>query len=139
MIAVGSGIVQALVVSIAVLFSIQDLEELQNSTPAGAIAVLFVRATNNTSLTAFFLVILLVTQFGSFCNSFLAVAQLIWSMARDGCIPNHRYWYKLHGKHEAPLRILILVTIICIVVIMPVCHHWFMMLFLSLMLCIVIW
>ncbi|CDS10375.1 hypothetical protein LRAMOSA03051 [Lichtheimia ramosa] len=119
MIAVGSGIVQALVVSIAVLFSIQDLEELQNSTPAGAIAVLFVRATNNTSLTAFFLVILLVTQFGSLCNSFLAVAQLIWSMARDGCIPNHRYWYKLHGKHEAPLRILILVTIICIVVIMP--------------------
>lgn len=94
MIAVGSGIVQALVVSIAVLFSIQDLEELQSETPAGAIAVLFVRATRNTSLTAFFLVILLVTQFGSLCNSFLAVAQLIWSMARDGCIPNHRFWYK---------------------------------------------
>ncbi|KAI9314156.1 amino acid permease-domain-containing protein [Dichotomocladium elegans] len=116
LIAVVGAIVQALVICIATMFSIQDLDELQSS--SSAVATLFLRATNK-SLTAFFLVILVVAQFGSLANSLLAVAQLMWSMARDGCIPNRKFWYKLSGRHEAPLRILLLVATICIVVILP--------------------
>lgn len=83
------------------------------------VATLFLRSTNQ-SLTAFFLVILMVTQFGSLCNSMLASAQMIWSMARDECIPFAKFWYKLHGDRKIPLRILILQAVICTIVIMPV-------------------
>lgn len=111
-------IIQGLVVCVSTLFSIQDVEEIQNTSMP--VATLFLRSTN-TSLTAFFLVILLLAQFGSMCNCLLAGAQMLWSMARDGCIPNAPFWYKLHSGRKIPLRILILEAVICTIVIMPVC------------------
>ncbi|KAI8145229.1 amino acid/polyamine transporter I [Fennellomyces sp. T-0311] len=115
-ISVIGAIVQGVVLCIATLFSIQDLEELQES--SFPVATLFVRATNE-SVAAFFIVILIVTQFGSLCNCLLATAQLLWSMARDQCIPQHKFWYKLSGKHQVPLRVLLLEAAICIIVILP--------------------
>ncbi|KAI7848423.1 amino acid/polyamine transporter I [Circinella umbellata] len=115
-IAVVFAIAQGIVLCVATLFSIQDTTELQES--SFPLATLFIRATN-TKLAVFFLVILTVAQFGSLCNSLLANAQLIWSMSRDECLPYHRFWYKLSGKHEAPLRILLLEAVICTIVIMP--------------------
>lgn len=116
-ISVTGAMIQGIILCIATLFSIQDVQELRASSMP--LATLFLRATNK-SLAAFFLVILAVTQFGSLANTLLATAQMIWSMARDKCIPNHEFWYKLHGKHQAPLRILLLEFVICVIVIMPV-------------------
>lgn len=107
---------QGIVLCVATLFSIQDVEELQSSDMP--VATLFLRATNRP-LATFFLVILMVTQFGSLCNSIYSTAQLMWAMARDGCIPNYKFWYKLTGKNRIPLRIMILEAVICTVVIMP--------------------
>ncbi|ORY93803.1 amino acid/polyamine transporter I [Syncephalastrum racemosum] len=115
-ISVLGAIFQGIILCIATLFSIQDVEELQTSTMP--VATLFLRSTNQ-SLAAFFLVILMVTQFGSLCNSMLASAQMIWSMARDECLPFAKFWYKLHGDRKIPLRILILQAVICTIVIMP--------------------
>ncbi|KAL1934987.1 hypothetical protein VTP01DRAFT_4127 [Rhizomucor pusillus] len=115
-VSVAGAIVQGIVLCVATLFSIQDVEELQSSDMP--VATLFLRATNRP-LATFFLVILMVTQFGSLCNSIYSTAQLMWAMARDGCIPNHKFWYKLTGKNRIPLRIMILEAVICTVVIMP--------------------
>ncbi|KAL1934990.1 hypothetical protein VTP01DRAFT_4130 [Rhizomucor pusillus] len=114
--AVGSAMIQGVVLCIATLFSIQDVEELRSS--AAPVATLFLRATNRP-LTVFFLVILALTQFASECNSFYSCAQLLWAMSRDKCIPLHSFWYKLSGKNKVPARILILEGLVCIVVIMP--------------------
>ncbi|KAI9321379.1 amino acid/polyamine transporter I [Dichotomocladium elegans] len=115
-ISVLAAIVQALVLCIGTLFSIQDIEELQSS--SFPVATLFVRATNK-SVSAFFMVILIVAQFGCLCNIIVANGQLIWSMARDGCIPNSEFWYKLHGDRQVPLRIFLLEISICIALILP--------------------
>ncbi|KAI9497735.1 amino acid/polyamine transporter I [Zychaea mexicana] len=111
-------IAQGIVLCVATLFSIQDLEELQERS-LFPLATLFVRATNE-SLAAFFMVLLIVTQFATLCNVLLAASQLTWSMARDGAItPYPEFWYKLSGKQQVPLRILFLLATICIIVIMP--------------------
>lgn len=120
--AVGSAMIQGVVLCIAALFSIQDVEELRSS--AAPVATLFLRATNRP-LTVFFLVILALTQFASECNSFYSCAQLLWAMSRDKCIPLHSFWYKLSGKNKVPARILILEGLVCIVVIMPVRDNLF--------------
>ncbi|KAI9274666.1 amino acid/polyamine transporter I [Phascolomyces articulosus] len=115
-ISVVGAIVQALILCISTLFSIQDLDELlESSFPLGT---LFVRAAG-PKLAAFFLVIVCVAQFASLCNTLFTVSQLIWSMSRDKCIPNHKFWYKLSERYQMPVRILLLVALFCIVVIMP--------------------
>lgn len=110
-------VVQALVLCIGTLFSIQDVKELQES--SFPVATLFLRATNR-EMAVFFLVIVTVTQFGCLCNIMLAEAQLMWSMSRDKCMPYHHFWYKLHSKRRIPLRIMILQAFICAIVILPV-------------------
>ncbi|KAI8149992.1 amino acid/polyamine transporter I [Fennellomyces sp. T-0311] len=107
---------QCIVLCVATLFSIQDLEEIQNSSEP--VATLFLRATNE-SVAAFFLVILLVSQFGTLTTLTMAAGQLLWSMARDKCIPNYKFWYKLTGKNKAPLRILTINCLVCIIFMLP--------------------
>ena len=110
--------VQALILCISTLFSIQDVEELQNS--SSPVATLFLRATHNERLSAFLLTILIVSQFGALCNVLLAGAQVMYAMARDHCLPNSKFWYKLNGKQQIPVRLLLLVACICITVLLPV-------------------
>lgn len=85
------------------------------------VATLFVRATN-TSLGAFFMVILIVAEFGCLANTIVALGNLMWAMARDGALPNHKFWYKLEGfgDNKVPIRIYTLQVVICIILIMPV-------------------
>lgn len=83
------------------------------------VAIFFLRATNR-GWTSFFLVVLLLAQLTSMCNSLVAAAQLMWSMARDGCLPYSKFLYKLDGKERIPMRCMIVQMIICIVVILPV-------------------
>ena len=110
-------ILQALVLSVVVLFSIQDMESLLAS--SFPVATLFVQATNK-AVAAVLMIILAISQFTAVNNLMTAGSQMMWAMARDGCLPGHKFWYKLDGKNETPFRILILLTVICIVVIMPV-------------------
>lgn len=114
--------VQGLVLILAVLFSIQDVDDIMASTVP--IARLFYTTTNNSGLSIFFLLILLGAQLGSLFNSILACAHLIWAMARDGCLPYSKFFYKLSDKSHAPVRAIWLQLVICIVIIMPVSLHY---------------
>lgn len=83
-------------------------------------ATFFLRATNSPALTAFFLVILLVAQIGSLCNSVLATAHFAWSMSRDGCLPFSKFLYKLRGEDHIAANSLLAQMVICILIILPV-------------------
>jgi amino acid transporter len=110
--------IQGLVLILAVLFSIQDVDAIMSATVP--IAQLFQSTTNNPSLAIFFLVILLGAQLGSLFNSILACGHLIWAMARDGCLPYSSFFYKLSGNSHTPVRAIMLQLVICIIIIMPV-------------------
>ncbi|KAG1051465.1 hypothetical protein G6F52_003954 [Rhizopus delemar] len=110
-------IIQGFVLIISTLFSIQDVDELLNSSMPSA--TFFLQSTNNPSVTAFFLVILLITQIGSLCNSILATAHVAWAMSRDGCLPFSGFLYKLSGKNKIAANCLIMQLIICIIIILP--------------------
>ncbi|CAO3673113.1 unnamed protein product [Umbelopsis vinacea] len=109
--------IQGLVLILAVLFSIQDVDAIMSATVP--IAQLFQSTTNNPSLAIFFLVILLGAQLGSLFNSILACGHLIWAMARDGCLPYSSFFYKLSGNSHTPVRAIMLQLVICIIIIMP--------------------
>jgi amino acid transporter len=83
------------------------------------VAIFFLRATNR-GFTAFFLVVLLLAQLTSMCNSLVAAASLMWSMSRDGCLPFSGFLYKLSGKERIPVRCMLVQLGICIIVILPV-------------------
>jgi amino acid transporter len=110
--------VQGLVLILAVLFSIQDVDTVASATVP--IAELFQSTTNNPHLAIFFLFILLGAQLGSLFNSILACGHLIWAMARDGCLPYSKFFYKLSNGSHTPVRAIMLQLAICIVIIMPV-------------------
>lgn len=112
----GAGI-QGFLLIISVLFSIQDVNELID---ADLTVTVFLQRAVGNSVAAFFLVVLLVAQFGSLCNSILATGHLFWAMARDNCIPYASFWYKLSDKGRIPVRALFLQLIVSIIVIMPV-------------------
>ncbi|CAM0142046.1 unnamed protein product [Umbelopsis sp. WA50703] len=109
--------VQGLVLILAVLFSIQDVDTVASATVP--IAELFQSTTNNPHLAIFFLFILLGAQLGSLFNSILACGHLIWAMARDGCLPYSKFFYKLSNGSHTPVRAIMLQLAICIVIIMP--------------------
>lgn len=83
------------------------------------LSTFFVRATNSPALSAFFLVILLMAQFGSLCNSILATGHFGFALARDGCLPFSKKFATL-SENRIPSAALIAQLIISIILIMPV-------------------
>ncbi|KAI8085654.1 amino acid/polyamine transporter I [Thamnidium elegans] len=110
-------IVQGLVIILITLFSIQDINELIESKMP--ISTFFLRATSSPQLTAFFLFILLLAQFGSLCNTLLATSHLVFALAREGCLPFSSYFSKLSEKNRVPERALLAQLAISILLIMP--------------------
>lgn len=118
LICVACAVVQGFVIILVTLFSIQDVQELIDSEMP--LSTFFLRATNSPQLTVFFLVILLVAQLGSLCNSMLATGHFAFALARDGCLPYSKYFSKLSEKNHIPQRALMAQLGISILVILPV-------------------
>ncbi|KAI8084591.1 amino acid/polyamine transporter I [Halteromyces radiatus] len=110
-------VIQGIALTIAVLFSIQDLDGLLNADLP--VSEFFFQVTRNRALSTFFLVFLAVAQFGSLANASVANCRLMFAMARDGCLPYSKFFYKLE-KGDVPLRIIVLQIILMIILILPV-------------------
>ncbi|KAI8331861.1 amino acid/polyamine transporter I [Chlamydoabsidia padenii] len=118
MLCVFFALLQGFALTIAVLFSIQDLEGLLVADLP--VSEFFMQVTNqNPHLSAFFLSIMIVAQFGSLANSMVANCRVMWSMARDGCLPYSRFFYKLE-KGDVPFRIAVLQGVLMTALILPV-------------------
>jgi amino acid transporter len=87
------------------------------------LSTFFVRATNSPGLSAFFLVILLLAQFGSLCNSVLATGHFAFALARDGCLPFSNKFATL-SENRTPTTALIAQLVISIIIIMPVSNYY---------------
>jgi amino acid transporter len=118
MLCVFFALLQGFALTVAVLFSIQDLNELvEADLPVSAF---FLQVTqNNPQLSAFFLSLMVVAQFGSLANSSVANCRVMYAMARDGCLPYSRFFYKLE-KGDVPFRIVVLQGVLMILLILPV-------------------
>ncbi|GAA5813672.1 hypothetical protein MFLAVUS_007158 [Mucor flavus] len=116
-ICVAGAIIQGFAIILVTLFSIQDVNEIIESEMP--LSTFFLRATNSPQLTAFFLVILLLAQFGSLCNSMLATGHFAFALARDGCLPFSSYFSKLSENNNVPRRALFAQLVVSILVIMP--------------------
>lgn len=84
------------------------------------LATFLVQATNNPQLTAFLLVLLMVTQFGGLCNAITAASHFIFALARDNCLPFAKYLSTLSQHNNIPQAALVAQLIVCILLILPV-------------------
>lgn len=75
LLSIASSWIQGTVLIVAILFSVQDVDELIAAQVP--IAELF-RSTTNQGMATFLMIILFVMQMGSLCNSMLANGHLMW-------------------------------------------------------------
>ncbi|KAI8069870.1 amino acid/polyamine transporter I [Gongronella butleri] len=109
-------LIQGIALTVAVLFSIQDLDALINSDMP--IADFFMQVTQNKHVSAFFLSVMVIAQFGSLSNTSVAFTRICHAMARDGVLPYSRFFYKLHN--EVPVRLAVMQIVIMTLVILPI-------------------
>ncbi|KAI8069869.1 amino acid/polyamine transporter I [Gongronella butleri] len=116
LICIAFGLAQGFLITFAALFTIQDLDALVGADLP--IAEYFMQVTRNPSVSAFFMVMMIVAQAGSFANTAVSFTRLLHSMARNNCLPYSDFFRKL--DRDVPVRLAILQIILMIVLILPV-------------------
>ncbi|CAO3641524.1 unnamed protein product [Cunninghamella blakesleeana] len=107
---------QGFALTICILFSIQDFDGLVEA--ENPVSEFLMQVTRNKSATVFFLVYMVIAQYGSLANSGVATSRLLWAMARDGCIPFSSFFYKLNS--DIPVRTVLLLMGMMVLAILPV-------------------
>ncbi|CAE6405799.1 unnamed protein product [Rhizoctonia solani] len=101
---VGIGLVSSLGYSIAVFFSMSDLEKI-TGTPTGVpILELYHQATRSVAGAIILQVLIVLTGLGCLTACHTWQARLAWSFARDRGMPGSRYWSVVHPKLGVPLN-----------------------------------
>ncbi|ORX47249.1 hypothetical protein DM01DRAFT_1385992 [Hesseltinella vesiculosa] len=116
MLCITAGLVQGFLITLAALFTIQDLDGLIGASLP--ISEYFMQTTRNPQVAAFFLATMIVSQAGSFANTAIAFTRLTWSMARDNALPYSKFFYKL--DRDVPVRLVGLQIVLMVVLILPV-------------------
>lgn len=116
MLCVLCALLQGFALTICILFSIQDFDALVNA--ESSVSEFLMQVTRNKHATVFFLVYMVIAQYGSLANSGVATSRLLWAMARDGCIPFSSFFYKLNK--DIPVRTVLLLMGIMVLAILPV-------------------
>ncbi|CAE6428637.1 unnamed protein product [Rhizoctonia solani] len=101
---VGIGLVSSLGYSIAVFFSISDLEGITGTVTGVPILELYHQATRSVAGATVLQVLIVLTGLGCLTACHTWQARLAWSFARDRGMPGSRYWAVVHPKLDVPLN-----------------------------------
>ncbi|KAI9302965.1 amino acid/polyamine transporter I [Cunninghamella echinulata] len=113
---VSLALLQGFALTICILFSIQDFDALLNA--ESPVSEFLLQVTRSKPATIFFLVYMVISQYGSLANSGVSTSRVIWAMSRDGCLPFSNVLYKLHK--DTPIRAVLLLMLIMVLTILPV-------------------
>ncbi|KAF8250557.1 amino acid transporter [Wilcoxina mikolae CBS 423.85] len=107
------GFVTSFIYSIAMFFSMSDLEQLVNTPTLTPILELYYQATGSVPGATFMEFLICFTGLGCQIACHTWQARLCWSFARDRGLPGSSYWSKVHPKMGIPFNAH---TMSCIVV-----------------------
>ncbi|KAK6454704.1 amino acid permease-domain-containing protein [Scheffersomyces xylosifermentans] len=98
------GFVTSFTYSIAMFFSIKDLESIYNSNTGVPIMDIFYQVVNNKAGAVCLEVLILLTAIGCNIASHTWQARLCWSFARDNGLPGSTYWAKVNPRTGVPVN-----------------------------------
>ncbi|KAH7345016.1 amino acid/polyamine transporter I [Rhizoctonia solani] len=101
---VGIGFLSSLGYSIAVFFSMADLEGITASVTGVPILELYHQATRSVAGAIILQTLIILTGLGCLSACHTWQARLAWSFARDRGMPGSRYWSIVHPKLGVPLN-----------------------------------
>lgn len=101
---VAIGFVTSFCYSIAMFFSIRNLDDILNSTTGVPILDIFYQALGNKHGALCLEALIVMTAFGCNIACMTWQARLCWSFSRDDGIPGSRYWSKIHPKTKLPVN-----------------------------------
>lgn len=101
---VAIGFVTSFCYSIAMFFSLRDLDALSSSTTGMPILDIFYQATGSLPGSIILGCLILFTSFGCVIACHTWQARLCWSFARDNGIPYSKYWAKIDPELGVPLN-----------------------------------
>lgn len=98
------GFVTSFTYSVAMFFSIKNLDDILASTTGVPILDIFYQVLNNRAGAIVLEVLILLTAIGCNIASHTWQARLCWSFARDEGLPGSRYWNKVNKKTGVPVN-----------------------------------
>lgn len=101
---VAIGFVTSFIYSIAMFFSMSDLDQLVNTPTLTPILELYYQATGSIPGATFMEFLICFTGLGCQIACHTWQARLCWSFARDRGLPGSRYWVKVHPKMGIPFN-----------------------------------
>ncbi|CAE6469733.1 unnamed protein product [Rhizoctonia solani] len=101
---VGIGLVSSLGYSIAVFFSMTDLEGITGTATGVPILELYHQATRSVAGAIILQLLIVLTGLGCLTACHTWQARLAWSFARDRGLPGSRYWAVVHPNLGVPLN-----------------------------------
>lgn len=90
--------------SIAMFFSIRNLEDIFNSKTGVPILDIYYQALQNKHGALFLACLIVLTSFGCTIAAQTWQARLCWSFSRDNGILGSRYWEKVNEKTKLPIN-----------------------------------
>jgi choline transport protein len=113
---VAIGFVTSFCYSIAMFFSIRNLDSILSSTTGVPILDIFYQALGNKGGAIFLECLIVLTAFGCNIACMTWQARLCWSFSRDDGIPGSRYWSKVNETTKLPVNAHVMSCFWCSVV-----------------------
>ena len=101
-----------LVYCVVLLFCLGDLDELLATTTGFPFMQLFLNSTKSRAgATILSLMVSLIAVAGAFAG-LISTSRTAWAFARDGGMPYSKYFAHVDSKHQVPVRMCVLLTVL---------------------------
>lgn len=110
------GFITSFTYSIAMFFSIKNLDLITNSNTGVPIMDIFYQALNSRAGAIVLNCLILLTAIGCNIASHTWQARLCWSFARDNGLPGSRYWSKVNTRTGVPVNAHIMSCVWCAII-----------------------
>lgn len=113
---VAIGFITSFSYSIAMFFSIKDLDALFNSNTGVPIMDIYYQVVGNRAGAIVLEVLVVLTAIGCNINSHTWQARLCWSFSRDNGLPGSRYWSQVNERTKVPVNAHLMSSAWCAVI-----------------------
>ena len=109
-----TGFISGLLFLIPVLYGINDLDAIQNSTLVFPLGDIYLQVTGSAAGSIGLLLLVFVPVCcGSIVGCYLTVSRMFWTLARDKATPFSHFFSTIHPRTKVPANAIVLVAVLC--------------------------
>lgn len=110
------GFTTGLLFLIPVMYGINDLTAIQNSTLLFPLGDIYAQVTGSPAgAIGLLLLVLIPVFFGNIVGCYLTASRTLWTLARDDATPFSQFFGRIHPRWKVPANAIVLVAVLCTV------------------------